>query len=200
MAAHTLCLKSSTEYVQNCTLSPIQTTKSRVWELQTGRHIFWISGEKWGRKWKSDAVFPIFAGWGLTTGLSPSVTLWTHQWNLDTGSADDEKYERGRHNTLLFHTSRSKGHTHSDTDVCRVAIATSAVHICSFRHIQFWHRGPENQTETHPFIYTHTYKGYCQSSSRVEIFVILLPKVEVDVSWLFEKPQCSRKVPHVMTP
>lgn len=54
-------------------------------------------------KVESDAVFPIIAGRGLTTGPSPSATLRTHQWNLDGGSADDEKFKRGRNNTLLFH-------------------------------------------------------------------------------------------------
>lgn len=107
----------------NCTLSPIQTANPRVWELQTGRHIFWISGEKWGRKWKSDAVFPIFAGWGLTTGLSPSVTLRSHQWNLNTGSADDEKYERKTQYAVVPHTAIQRTHAvkHTHTRTVRVS-------------------------------------------------------------------------------
>lgn len=82
----------------------LQSKQSRVTELQTGTHIFWISEGESGKVMLS---FLLLQDGGLTTGPSPPTMQWARQWNLDADSADDEKYERGRHNTVLFHAVSS---------------------------------------------------------------------------------------------
>lgn len=54
--------------------------------------------------------------------------------------------------------------------------------------------GPNKHTHEH----THTHTGYCQLTSHMEIFVVVLPKVEVDACWPLEEPQRTRKVLHVI--